>query len=266
MASKKQDDSIEIVPPQTGAVQLAVVGESPLILHRLADKARRELLLPPTARKKGSGTLKNNPYDDFENSPVTLKETDAPTLLALPAAAFKKSLATAALDSAGAKKAQIGRLVYVPGDTVPIFGTPCLYMAVVREGSGMNKTPNIRTRVIVPKWAALVEFRYVKPLLNETVLANLLAAAGITCGVGDGRPEKGALAFGRFRVASPDDSEFLEIVAVGRAAQERAMRLADPYDDDTRELLSWFDIETKRRGMTIPRTSNPLSTDPTVTE
>jgi hypothetical protein len=48
------------------------------------------------------------------------------------------------------------------------------------------------------------------------------------------------------------DSAFAEIVRTGgRAAQTAA--LADPqaYDDQTEELLGWFDVEVRRRGFKV---------------
>jgi hypothetical protein len=256
MATKKPtNDSgeISIIEIQTGTITVAVVGTTPLILNRLAEKAKHELLLPAprkTAADKASN-LKHNPLDEFRASPVRLRDPGAPTLLALPSTAFKGALRTAALDLPGAKKSQIGRLTYLPGEYVPIYGIPQVYSTIVRSAD-MNRTPDVRTRCIVPRWAAVLSITFVRPLMREQAIANLLAAAGLTVGVGDFRPEKGAGTYGQFSVVGADDPQLLEIMQTGgRAAQEAALQDPEAYDDDTAELLAWFDVEVRRRGFKV---------------
>lgn len=254
MATKsKSSDEIQIIQINTGTITVAVVGSTPLILNRMSEKAKRELLMPApkkTAADKAAN-LKHNPMDEFRASPVTLRDESEPTLLAVPATAFKGSMRTAALDLPGAKKSQIGRLTYIPGEFVGIYGIPKIYSTIVRSAD-MNRTPDVRTRCIVPKWAALMNITFVKPIMREQAIANLLAAAGITVGVGDFRPEKGAGNYGQFEVVGADDSRLIELMRTGgRAQQIEAMANPEAYDEDTEELLSWFDVEVRRRGFKI---------------
>lgn len=255
MATKKPADSgeIQIIEINTGTITVAVVGTTPLILNRLAEKAKHELLLPKgrktTAEKAAS--LKHDPIAEFRASPVRLRDNDAKTLLALPSTAFKGAMRTAALDLPGAKKSQIGRLTYIPGEFVGVYGVPEVFSTIVRSAD-MNRTPDVRTRCIVPKWAAVLSITFVRPIMREQAIANLLAAAGITVGVGDFRPEKGAGNYGQFEVVGADDPRLLEIMANGgRAAQQAAMEEPEAYDEDTEELLSWFDVEVRRRGFKV---------------
>lgn len=254
MATKStSSDEIQIIQINTGTITVAVVGSTPLILNRMSEKAKRELLMPApkkTAADKAAN-LKHNPMDEFRASPVTLRDESEPTLLAVPATAFKGSMRTAALDLPGAKKSQIGRLTYIPGEFVGIYGTPKIYSTIVRSAD-MNRTPDVRTRCIVPKWAALLNITFVKPIMREQAIANLLAAAGITVGVGDFRPEKGAGNYGQFEVVGADDARLIELMRTGgRAQQIEAMANPEAYDEDTEELLSWFDVEVRRRGFKI---------------
>lgn len=255
MAIKKSADSgeIQIIEINTGTITVAVVGTTPLILNRMAEKAKHELLLPKgkkTAAEKAS-SLKHDPLAEFRASPVRLRDDNASTLLALPSTAFKGAMRTAALDLPGAKKSQIGRLTYIPGEFVGIYGVPEVFSTIVRSAD-MNRTPDVRTRCIVPKWAAVLSITFVRPIMREQAIANLLAAAGITVGVGDFRPEKGAGNYGQFEVVGADDPRLLEIMAAGgRAAQLEAMDNPEAYDEDTEELLSWFDVEVRRRGFKV---------------
>ena len=255
MATKQPagNGEIQIIQVNTGTITVAVVGTTPLILNRLSEKAKRELLLPApkkTAADKAS-KLKHDPLEEFRASPVTLRDEAEPTLLAMPATAFKGAMRTAALDLPGAKKSQIGRLTYIGAEYVGIYGVPKVYSTIVRSAD-MNRTPDVRTRCIVPRWAAVMSITFVKPIMREQAIANLLAAAGITVGVGDFRPEKGAGNYGQFEVVGMDDQRLLEIMKTGgRAAQVEAMADPESYDDETDELLAWFNVEVRRRGFKV---------------
>lgn len=248
MATKKET-TLEIQPINAERGAFAVIGQSPLILNRLSEKARHELLLPAGRRRSAAArasSLKHDPIREFEDSPYTLAG-DTHTLLAIMATAFKGAMRTAALDLPGASKSQIGRLVYVEGDMVGVYGIPKLFMSITRSAD-MNHTPDVRTRCILPEWAAVVSISYVKPLITAKSVANLLAAGGVTAGVGDWRVEKGSGSFGRFGIVNADDPEFVRICSTGgRAAQEAAMEAHECYDEETADLLSWFDAELEGR-------------------
>jgi hypothetical protein len=127
-------------------------------------------------------------------------------------------------------------------------------MAMVRS-SDMARTPDVRTRAIFPEWACTIEVSFVSSLIKERQVINLLAAAGIIVGIGDGRPQKG-MSYGKFRVADDRDEEFIRIVkkkkTQGRAAQIKAIADADTYDAETEELLTWFQQEVKNREKVVP--------------
>lgn len=247
------NSEIVIMSSEMGQMDFCVLGTSPIILNRMSEKVRGELLAPKgrkTAADKAAN-LKHQPYEEFRASPYTLKDDSEPTLLALLPTAFKRSMMTAALDLPGAKKAQIGRLVQVDWDMQPLYGIPKIFMAVTRSAD-INRTPDIRTRAMVPQWACRLTVRFVKPIIREQSVANLLAAAGIQSGIGDWRQEKGSGSYGGFKLVSADDPQWNEIVRTGaRAAQAEAMENPEPYDAETAELLGWFDVEARRRGFKV---------------
>ena len=250
MSTKASSTEIVVNPIATESLTYAVLGTTPIILNRMSEKARREILMPSgpkTAAAKAS-SLKHDPLVEFRAAPYTLTDPEAPTLLACVATAFKGAMCTAALDLPGAKKTQVGRLVYVEGQYLPLYGVPELFMAVTRN-SDINRTPDIRTRTIVPAWAARITVTFASPLLNARSITNLLAAAGVICGVGDWRPEKGKGSFGQFTLVDPEDERFLELIENGgRTAQVEAMANPSAYDTETEELLSWFETEVETRG------------------
>lgn len=256
MATRTTADAsgeIQIIEVQTSTITVAILGTTPLILNRLSEKTKHELLLPSpkkTAADKAS-MLKHQPLAEFQASPVRLHDENAPTLLAIPSTALKGAMRTAALDLPGAKKSQIGRLTYIAGEYIGVYGIPEVFSTIVRSAD-INRTPDVRTRCIVPKWAAVASITFVRPIMREQAIANLVAAAGLTVGVGDFRPEKGAGNYGQFTVVGADDPQLLELMRTGsRKAQIAAMEDPQPYDQQTEELLAWFNVEVKRRGFKV---------------
>lgn len=236
--------AIAVIEVSQGEATFRLIGNTPMIQEAVGEKARRELLLP-SGRKNATEkatSRKHEPREEFLAS--TYRVADGPTRLAMPATAFKDALRTAALDLTGVSKAEIGRLTYVMGDMVPIYGVPELLMSIVRSAD-MNRTPDVRTRPILPRWAAEITVRYVRPKMTEAAIARLLVAAGMTVGIGGWRQEKGSGNFGLFRIAtSADAEEFEDIVRTGgREAQEEALLAPACYDEQTADLLAWYEEE-----------------------
>lgn len=253
MAKKETSTELQIVRIDTETLHVHILGTSPLIMARMSEKAKYELLAGSrrkTAVEKASA-MKHDPIEEYRASPYRMPNQSAKSLLGFPSSAFKAAMETAALETPGAKKAQIGRLVSVPWLNTEIYGLPMLFMAVVRSAD-MNKTPDIRTRAILPEWACRLSVTYVTPQLRAVHVGNLLATAGIVSGIGDWRQEKGAGSFGSFRIVDQDDADWNRIVSSqGRSAQEAAMESPEYYDNETREMMSWYNAERARRGFKV---------------
>ncbi len=248
--AKKTKKSVEIEFQQVsrGHITFHVVGTTPMICNRMPEKVKRGLLLPPVKKNAAekASTLKHDPRAEFRSSPHT--RPDGPTLIVMPTLAFKSALRSAALDLPGSTKSQIGRLTFIEGRFINIYGVPKLYMDVVRN-SDIGRTPDIRTRAMIEEWCAELTVVFTTPLLKEPAIANLMLAAGINIGVGDFRPEKGAGNYGQFMVVPATDRRYKAIVKQGgRKDQVAAMKLAEPIDDDSGDLLQWFDEESAKRG------------------
>lgn len=248
--AKKTAEEITVITVGTELLTYNVLGTSPLILNAMSQKTRQQLILPPkkknTAEK--TSTLKHVPMEEYRASAYKSQGDTAPTRLLMMSTAFKNALRSVALDLPGATKAQLGRLAFVEGVYVHVYGVPQLFMSVVRN-SDMAHTPDVRTRAIVPEWACQVAIRIMTPMLNATEVDKLFGAAGMMRGVGDWRPEKGSGSFGQFSLVAEDDPRFVAIVdGGGREAQDAALDNPACYDGETAELLTWFDAEVKRRG------------------
>lgn len=246
---EKSESTIQVMEVKRGRVTFCVLGTTPLLYHRLAQKAQRELLLPSPKKNRSEkeSALKHDPFAEFRGSVHSTSDEKAPTLLTIPALSFKCALSNAAIDIPGsATKAAIGRLSYVETDYLPCWGLPKLHMGIVRMAD-MARTPDVRTRACLPQWATRLTISYVRPILTEEVIANLLAGAGIMQGVGDFRTQKGKGNFGSFELVEEKDPRFQALLKIGRKQQIAAMENPECYDGETAELLSWFSSEAKRR-------------------
>ena len=253
MATKKTTTELpeEDLKLQTSTTTVCLIGTTPFIGNRMAEKGLHDILFPPPKKNASerASSLKHNPVQEYRSSPYVLRNPKSPSYIAHLPSAFKGAIKNVALDMPGSTKAQIGRLVSVDGEYVPMFGGPKMLMSVVRSAD-MNHTPDVRTRCILPEWCCEISVTIAKPLLSERKVLGLLAAAGVIQGTGDWRPGKGNGTFGRFRLCNPDDPEFLRIKAEGGREAQRAALLAERpecYDDQTEELFSWFLEELVRR-------------------
>jgi len=249
----KKEATIDVVQITRDTLTAYVVGRTPLICNAMNQKIRQDLLFPPgkkNAAEKAS-TLKHEPVAEFRRSCYKSVGDDQPTRILLPATAFKSAIRSAALDMPGAAKSQIGRLLYVEGEYISIYGTPEVFMRVTRSAD-MNRTPDVRTRAILREWACRLELTFITPLLKAKTVGTLLAASGIMRGVGDFRVEKGAGNYGCFDTVPASSKSYARIVkAGGRKAQDAALLKAASYDSETEELLTWFNAEVLRRGMKV---------------
>lgn len=241
--AKEASGTIEVQAVKTSYIDLAIVGTSPLIVNSMSAKAMRSLLGPEATGRKTRAeraqNFKHDPMQEFLNSMYRHEGDSNLTRLYFPAPGFKGAMTTAALDLPGVKKTEIGRLSWVKGYGCNVFGVPQMLMSVVRMAD-IGKTPDVRTRAILPEWACAIRVHFVQPKLSAAAVVNLMSAAGLTVGIGDFRQERAKGSHGQFRVVEPNDPEFQRILAEGgRVAQDAA--IADPefHDLVTRELFEW---------------------------
>lgn len=250
MAVKKAEaGSLHIDALKQGRVTLRMIGTTPFYFNSMSIKVKRELLLGggrKTAAEKRE--IKHHPEQEYRDSVYRLP--GGATLLGFPAPGVKGAMATAALETAGVTKSSVNRLVFLPEQKIKIWGKPYLKMDVVRSAD-MNKTPDVRTRAYLPRWCSEIDIAFVTPTLSVHSIVSLLANAGVVCGLGDFRQEKGKGSCGTFAVASEDLGEWAdvweEITVDGRDVQTAAMENPEPADAETEELLAFYRSEVLRR-------------------
>lgn len=249
MATKKDSSgSISIMKLETNEIAFCIKGTTPFIYNAMSAKSKGDLLLPPKKnRAEQQATLKHNPIEEYRASVYRHRSNKEPTRLIVPSGMFKGALASAALDIPGATMTSIKRLTWVKNSYVDMYGVPELFMSVVKN-SGFNRTPDIRTRAILPEWACIVKIQFARPAIDAQSVINLLAAAGVIIGVGDFRQEKGKGNYGQFELVGDDDAEFRRILKCGgRVAQDQALDRPIYWDIETEELFRWYEGELVRR-------------------
>lgn len=251
MAKKEPQIEIPILEISQGYFDAGIIFTTALFFNRMSEKSKRELLLPKGRKTSAdkAATLKHDPMAEYQASVYRNSGNACPTRLCFPAPAFKGAMATAALDLPGVARTAIERLVWVEGYSIDIYGIPRLSMDPVRN-SDQNRTPDIRTRAKLQKWGCVIRVNFVKPKLNARSIYNLLAAGGITCGIGDWRQEKGSGNFGQYRICDPEDQELLEIMkSGGRELQDEALLNPQFANAETEELFTWYTEQIAKRGI-----------------
>jgi len=247
--TKETETELHIPALQQASMRLRLIGTTPLFQNRMAEKAKQHLLTgkgKKTAAEKAD--LKHDPVTEFRSS---MERVDAgPTAIGMRVVAVKAAMCTAALETAGITKTSAQRLIFMPGEFAPLYGVPQLRSDVVRSAD-INRTPDIRTRAFLPKWGVEIDVRFVMPQLSPSGIATLLCNAGIVVGLGDFRQEKGKGSFGAFRVLGADepDAEWDDLIANhARAAQMEAISNPVYANDETAELMEYFNAEASKRG------------------
>lgn len=251
MVKKVKDENLDIQALSKKTMEVYIIGESPIIMNAMSAKTMQDLLLPAKTKRTRAdkeGSIRHDPLAEYRRSCYLRQEGDkGATAIIFPAASVKAAMMNAALELPGTAKSQIGRLVWVEGTHIDIFGKPQMFMSVVKS-LGMNRTPDVRTRAIIVNWCTRIQISYITPALNETTLIRLLNAAGMIAGLGDFRQDKGKGNFGRFRCATSE--EVLPIMtSCTREDQLKAFEKLDFYDVETERLYEWFCAERKSRGI-----------------
>lgn len=184
-------------------VEIKVVGDSPLIMHKWSEKAKREMLDKQMKVAKSKGHDAKDPVADFINSIYWLdgepeEKTEEGFAAAIesgnarfgfPSTAFKASAVSAAYRAKITKdKVSMNGAFHILGEMVEIDGVPVMREDMVKVGMG---TADIRYRGEFKEWSAILPIQYNAGVITVEQLANMLNMGGFAVGVGEWRPEKG---------------------------------------------------------------------------
>lgn len=205
MATKKVE-SIEIKPVEIIELDVRITGDSPLIMHRWSEKAKREILDKEMGKTKKAREIKR-PVNDFCRSMYWMDgepgedATDDEIMEAVqtgrfgfPVTAIKQAAISAAFRSGMSKdKVSLQGAFFIDGvgeeQLAEVKGDkPHMREDMVRVGMG---SADIRYRGEFDSWHMDLHLRYNKNgQYSLEQIMNILNLGGFCCGIGEWRPEK----------------------------------------------------------------------------
>lgn len=195
-----KEETVKIPPIDFGYAKIKLIGETPLIVNKMSNKAKEEMLAKQMKRAKTARAAKD-PEQCFKDSlyeiPGKKNKYGVPAggirLCAVSACRFVEGMAMTT--AKGAFQVLSG-----PGDLIEIEGDkPVMDESIVRIGKFPNKTADIRYRGRFDKWSVTFPVKFNKGLISVEQLANLFDTAGFSVGLCEHRPEKSG-SNGMFRV------------------------------------------------------------------
>lgn len=206
--AKEKEVIIPAISIQTAMIK--IVGDSPLIMHKWSEKAKKEMLDKQMKKAKTKGHDAKDPVVDFIDSMYWLEgepeeKTENGFIQAVqngarfgfPSVAFKAAAVAAGYRAGITKdKVSMNAAFHIDGEFVEIHGVPHMREDMVRVGMG---TADIRHRGEFSEWYAICPVRYNAGAISIEQLVNLFSLGGFACGIGEWRPEKGGC-YGMFHV------------------------------------------------------------------
>jgi len=184
-----------VLPPlQIETVNVTLIGDTPLIVHRWSEKAKKQML-DKQMKKATAGKEAKDPERDFRESLYVLEDGS----YGFPIIGFKAAAVTACTSIGSMTKVAARQAFHVDGEFAVIEGDePTMREDMVRVGMG---TADIRYRGEFKNWFTTIAVKYNANVMSAEQILNLMQTAGFAVGVGEWRPERDGQ-FGRFHVAT----------------------------------------------------------------
>lgn len=184
---------IKITPPNFQVLECTIEGDAPLVSNNFPDEAIRQIKEKQAAGGQG-GTRVARAKKDFEAGFIGSQHIAEDGWVGMPAIAFR-SMLVRACSNYGVEMTRAKQCIFVLADgferdrgvpLVRIYGEPERLDSYVRNATGVA---DIRARArFAPGWTACLRVRYDADFFSAEMVANLIARAGISVGLGAGRP------------------------------------------------------------------------------
>lgn len=204
------ETSVVLPPLRIETIRVTLIGDTPLIVHRWSEKAKKQML-DKQMKKATAGKEAKNPEQDFKDSLYVLPDGG----YGFPIIGFKAAAVTACTSIGGITKVAARQAFHVEGEFARIDGCePSMREDMVRVGMG---TADIRYRGEFKSWHTTITVKHNLNVFSAEQVLNLFQTAGFAVGVGEWRPEKDGQ-FGRFHVASAEEMKALGLLSEKEAA------------------------------------------------
>ena len=217
MAKKNEAAIIEIKPINIVTTTVRIAGDTPLIMHRWSEKAKRMILEKQMKKTKSSAKEAKNPVEDFiesiywmEGKPSEYTEEAFDEAcrngarFGFPVTAIKQATISSAYRNGITKDmASLRGAFFIAGEGSELLAevkgcTPTMREDMVRVGMGVA---DIRFRGEFATWYMDLQVSYnANGAYTLDQIINLINVGGFSCGIGEWRPEKDGN-YGMYHVA-----------------------------------------------------------------
>lgn len=162
---------------------IKIVGDSPLIVHKWSEKAKKQIL-DKQMQSASAGKEPKDPEQDYRDSLYHLPGGK----FGFPTIAFKNA-AVSACTSLGKSITKVAarQAFHIIGEITEIHGKPSPREDMVKIN---GETADIRYRAEFKEWSVFLRIRYNARVLSDEQIANLFNTAGFAVGVGEWRSER----------------------------------------------------------------------------
>ena len=217
MAKKNEAAIIEIKPINIVTTTVRIAGDTPLIMHRWSEKAKRMILEKQMKKTKSSAKEAKNPVEDFiesiywmEGKPSEYTEEAFDescrngARFGFPVTAIKQATISSAYRNGITKDmASLRGAFFIAGEGSELLAevkgsAPTMREDMVRVGMGVA---DIRFRGEFANWYMDLQVSYnANGAYTLDQIINLINIGGFSCGIGEWRPEKDGN-YGMYHVA-----------------------------------------------------------------
>ena len=217
MAKKNEAAIIEIKPINIVTTTVRIAGDTPLIMHRWSEKAKRMILEKQMKKTKSSAKEAKNPVEDFiesiywmEGKPSEYTEEAFDEAcrngarFGFPVTAIKQATISSAYRNGITKDmASLRGAFFIAGEGSELLAevkgsAPTMREDMVRVGMGVA---DIRFRGEFANWYMDLQVSYnANGAYTIDQIINLINVGGFSCGIGEWRPEKDGN-YGMYHVA-----------------------------------------------------------------
>lgn len=190
--TEQKIETVNLLKLDIHNIQLTLVGDSPLIVHRWSEKAKKQMLDKQMKKAKVIKEAKD-PEQDYKDSLYMLPDGEG---YGFPTIGIKAAAVSAAAQ-ADMFKTEARAAFHIDGELVKIEGEPSMREDMVRIAMG---TADIRYRGEFKNWSTTFTLKYNASVMSAEQIVNLFNVAGFGVGIGEWRPQKNG-SYGRFHVA-----------------------------------------------------------------
>lgn len=215
MATKKtttEQVAIEIPQLKLESAIIHVKGDTPLIVHKWSEKAKKEIR-DKQMKKATNKKEAKDPVADFIDTLYWLEgepeeKTEEAFAAAInngakfgfPATGFKQSAIMGAYRLGADIKTTVAKAaIIVPVEFIEIKGKAVTMREDMVKVGGISKVADIRYRAQIEDWEADIPVKYASNVMSLEQVVNLFNLGGFACGVGEWRNEKNGV-FGAYHV------------------------------------------------------------------